>query len=144
MNAQSKKIGDHAVQFATGVDENAHVRLEAPVGGSAGGVVEEPVVVAGHEDDGLLQGIDPREGVHRAALDVAADADGVGLVDDRLRGGGGNVAVEVGEEGEEHFGGIRAARAVPLARRGMGGVVIGQALEVTRAMPARQRATPRA
>ena len=91
-----------AVQFAAGVDQHAHVRLEAPVGGRAGGVVEEPVVVARHEDDGLLQGIDPREGVHRAALDVAADADGVGLVHDRLRGGGGNVAVEVGEEGENH------------------------------------------
>ena len=63
-------------------------------------------VVAGDEDDGLARGVDPREGVHRAALDVAADADDVGLVDDRLRGGGGNVAVEVGEGGDFHLLGM--------------------------------------
>ena len=91
-----------SVDFAAAVDQYADVRAEAPVGGRAGGVEEEPVVVARHEDDGLLLRVDPRERVHRSALDVAADADGVGLVDDRLRGGRRNVAVEVGEDGEIH------------------------------------------
>ena len=111
-----------ALDLAAAVDEDAHVRLEAPVGLGAGGFVEEPVVVAGDEDDGLARGVDPREGVHRAALDVAADADDVGLVDDRLRVGRGNVSVEVGEGCDFHLERPSAAGAVLRARaEGLGG-----------------------
>ena len=60
-----------------------------------------------------------------AALDVAADADDVGFVHHRLRGGGRDLSVEIGKDREGHSvrglrGGRRRSRA-----RGEGDVWLG-------------------